>query len=143
MIITNLKELRTPCLPISSQDEVDSTVRILEESFSKLRGYGLAANQIGINKQVAIVRMEKCSLNLVNPLIVDKENKFMFQGETCFSFPGLRLDTDRYMDLVVESGLEGNRQRFIFTGFEAVVIQHEIDHLQGRTILDRKHRRRK
>jgi len=143
MIVTNIKELKKKCEPVISQDEVESIVKKLEETFTTLKGYGLAANQIGIDKQLAIVRMDKCILSLINPIIVFKENKYKFTGENCFSFPGLFIDTDRYEYVVVESGLGGDRRRFSFHGLEAAVIQHEIDHLMGITIRDRKHRSRK
>ena len=127
---------------VVSTDNVSEIITDLEDTFKELKGHGLAANQIGYNKQIAIVRMPTCNVNLINPEIISKEDKFIFHGETCFSFPGIPIDTDRYKHIIVEFGVPDDRKRVSIENLEAVVFQHEIDHLRGITILDRKHRRR-
>jgi len=111
-------------------------------------GIGLAANQVGIDAQVAVVNVRK-PLVLINPKIVKKENEIDYY-EGCLSFPGKGVRTRRYETVEVKTAQEeGN---WVFSGaqtgdplddkelrmLEAVCIQHEIDHLNGKVIMDRK-----
>jgi len=145
-IVTNLKLLRIPSTEVKSVDEVNSTIKELEETFKNLKeqgkdGFGLAAVQIGIYKQVSIVRMKDGhELNLINPKILVKELPVVF-SESCYSISGLIIKTDRYRYIQIENGLE-KREIIALSDLEAIVVQHEIDHMKGRTILDAKHRRK-
>ena len=111
-------------------------------------GIGLAANQVGIDAQVAVVNVRE-PLVLINPKIVKKENEIdYFEG--CLSYPGKGIHTRRYETVEVKT--EQEEGMWIFSGadtgdpldnkdlrmLEAVCIQHEIDHLNGVTIMDRK-----
>ncbi len=113
---------------------------ILEDSLDLKRGCGLSAIQIGIRLQVSIIRLPKCKLNLYNPKIIEKTSPFRFQKEGCLSFPGIHIDTRRYMDIVIENG---DGRKYVLNGLEACVTQHEIDHMKGITFLDRKWRKRR
>ena len=136
-----MKLLKQKCDPVT-EEELFSILGDLEDSFEDLkeRGYGLAAPQIGIMKQVAIIRAGGANVNLINPVIIKKENRTIFQKEGCLSFPGLFVDTDRYMEVLVETGIGDSRKQYYSYGIEAVIIQHEIDHLQGVLFLTKKHR---
>ena len=97
-------------------------------------GIGLAAPQIGVLKRVAIIRIPSTGyknlyVNLVNPEIVQKYDKAIFQNEGCLSFPGINKKTWRYQEIVVKNDIKP--YLFIATGLFAVCIQHEMDHLDG------------
>ena len=111
-------------------------------------GIGLAANQVGIDAQVAVVNVRE-PLVLINPKIVKKETEIdYFEG--CLSYPGKGIHTRRYETVEVKT--EQEEGMWVFSGadtgdpldnrdlrlLEAVCIQHEIDHLNGVTIMDRK-----
>ena len=120
-------------------------------------GIGLAANQVGIDAQVAVVNVIE-PLVLINPKIIRKENEIKYY-EGCLSFPKKGVNTTRYETIEVTSeGVEGS---MIFSGvetssegkgswetdnahdsnsrlLESVCIQHEIDHLNGLVCMDRK-----
>lgn len=101
-------------------------------------GIGLACPQIGIAKKMAIIRINgKPSFyaDLVNPIIEEKYDLGIFQGEGCLSFPNLAGNTMRYQEIKVINFL-GNPKKFIATGLPAVCIQHEIDHLNGIVLPD-------
>lgn len=119
---------------------IKSVIKELEESLDLDRGIGLTAIQIGIPKRISIIRMPKLKLDLINPILLEKYDRFRFQGEKCLSLPGLSIDTARYMDVVIKNG---DGRTLNFYGLEAVVISHELDHMNGLTILDRKWRRRR
>jgi peptide deformylase len=73
--------------------------------------------------------------------MIEHEGKQIF-SEGCLSLPGLGVQTDRWIDVLIENGFEGERKREYYNGFAAIIVQHEMDHLNGKTILDRKHRRK-
>lgn len=139
MIITDESLLRVECEPVLSS-EVDYLRSKLENAleWSERNGHpgvGLACPQIGIAKEMAIVRVDGIKLDLVNAKITNKYYQFEFDGEGCLSFPGRYERTLRYKEVVVEGNLV-QPYRFIATGFVAVVIQHEINHWQGILISD-------
>jgi len=139
-IITNEEELRKKN-DIIEVYEAKSIIEKLEIalSHSPRPGIGLAAPQIGIHKRVAIVRINGDdiieNIDLVNPVIVDQENGFMFSKEGCLSMPGINLNTRRFNEVCVKDDL--HPAGFITTGLVAIAIQHEIDHLDGILITDR------
>jgi len=122
-------------------------------------GIGLAANQVGIDAQVAVVNVIE-PLVLINPKIIHKEFEIDYY-EGCLSYPKQGIHTKRYRDIIVktaqsesgwyfsgvETGVDESRgsweverkkkdqeQRLL----ESICVQHEIDHLNGMTIHDRK-----
>jgi len=136
-IITDIDLLRsiTTLRPYSYDHK--TVIKVLELSLAKsdIPGVGLAAPQIGINTCIAIVRSSGHSFNLVNPIIVEKDKGFVNFGERCLSLPNTSINTQRYKEIFIKDDL--NPEGFVATGFEAVVIQHECDHLSGLLITDR------
>ena len=142
---------------------VEEGLVIAEELFQILNkrgdGIGLAANQVGIDAQVAVVNVIE-PLVLINPKIISKENEINYY-EGCLSFPKKGVNTKRYETIEVTSAnVEGS---MLFSGvetgetgkgswedkqknddnrnmrlLESICVQHEIDHLNGVTIMDRK-----
>lgn len=141
-IVIDRKELRIPCAAIFPGEDISEIIKDLEETFATLKGYGLAAPQIGIKKKVAIIRYGRTHIDLINPVITGKEDPFIHKGECCFSVGHgkIPIDTDRFNSIIFKNGID--EQCFASSNMEAVVIQHEIDHLNGLTILDRKHKRK-
>ena len=97
-------------------------------------GIGLAANQVGIDAQVDVVNVTE-PLVLINPQIVHKENEISY-FEGCLSYPKKGVNTKRYEIVEVKSDNVESTMRF--DGLESICVQHEIDHLNGKTIFDRK-----
>lgn len=111
--------------------------RLLEVLAQTRDGVGLAANQIGVNLSVCVVKVNK-PLVLINPKIVGKFGKTFFQ-EACLSFPGDYIVTERWTDIIVQE--DNYKKQLIFSfekdALECVCVQHEIDHLNGLTMFDR------
>lgn len=137
-IETDIRLLRHKSAEIEP-NEAQSIIKDLEDSLDLSRGIGLSAIQIGTPKRVGIIRMRNNKIDLINPKIIEKENKFKFEGEMCLSLPGLSIDTIRYYQIT----LENNGKQYVSVGLEACAIQHEIDHMNGLLIIDRKWQRRK
>jgi peptide deformylase len=117
--------------------EPECIIKILELSLKEsiTPGIGLAAPQIGINTNIAIVRTSRHSINLVNPIIVEKNKGFVNFGEGCLSLPGVAVNTQRYREVFVKDDLRP--EGFVVTGLAAIAVQHECDHLSGILITDR------
>ena len=94
------------------------------------RCVGMAANMIGVNKRVIVVAVGFGSMVLYNPVIVKKAGPYEAE-EGCLSLSGTRKTT-RFQTVEVEyRDAEWVKQRRVFTGHTAQIIQHEIDHTNG------------
>ena len=129
---------------------VEEGLEIATELFNILNerkdGIGLAANQVGIDASVAVLNVRE-PLILINPVITEQWDEIDYH-EGCLSYPNKGISTKRYKNIIiqtaqeesgwyfsgVETGKDDQEQRLL----EAVCVQHEIDHLMGKTIHDRK-----
>jgi len=143
MIITNNEELlRIKCEDVLPH-EVNDLISILESELNNANrlgkgGVGLAAPQIGIGKNIAIVRLDKyngLNLDLVNCKVEKSYDPATFRQEGCLSFPGRVEDTIRFQEVYIINNLVYPHS-FVATGFLAVVCQHEIDHLNSTLFMD-------
>ena len=123
---------------------VEEGYKIATELFQILNkrgdGIGLAANQVGIDAQVAVVNVKE-PIVLINPKIVNKEEEVRYY-EGCLSFPKKGCHTKRYKTIEVkvdniESNMTFGAGDTDTDLLESVCVQHEIDHLNGMRILDR------
>ena len=140
---------------------VEEGLEIATELFNILNerkdGIGLAANQVGIDASVAVLNVRE-PLILINPVITEQWDEIDYH-EGCLSYPNKGISTKRYKNIIIQtaqeesgwyfSGVEtGNEGKGTWEGakkhdqeqrlLEAVCVQHEIDHLMGKTIRDRK-----
>lgn len=94
---------------------------------------GMAANMIGVKKNIIIVNMGMMDVVMFNPVIVKKDTPYETE-EGCLSLVGVR-PTTRYQNIEVEYlDFAWNKKRMKLTGWTAQICQHEIDHLSGRII---------
>ena len=135
-IVTDLEILRASNGTVSLQEskQIINDLDIALQN-STMSGLGLAAPQIGINKRVAIVRAYGELINLVNPVIIEKEDGFINTNEGCLSIPGTFVNTQRYKEIFIKDDLHPDG--VVAVGDVAVVMQHEIDHLEGILMIDR------
>ncbi|MSR06728.1 MAG: peptide deformylase [Gemmatimonadetes bacterium] len=121
---------------------VDAAVRHLvddlRETMHAYRGVGLAANQVGLTRRVAVVETEPGDLlALIDPKIVESTGQ-IDDEEGCLSIPDLYGDVRRAARVVVETtAFDGQRVRVEALDLKSRAIQHEIDHLDGILFLDR------
>lgn len=101
-------------------------------------GVGLAANQVGIPKQLVVIDiLDQGLLELINPKIVEAEGKEA-EAEGCLSFPGIVGEVVRANKVTVEAlNREGKKIRVQGSGLFARALQHEIDHLEGKVFIDK------
>ena len=97
-------------------------------------GCGLASIQIGIPLCFSWIRFDNKEYTLLNPEIIFKRGKYTYHNEGCLSIPNNYVDTERYLE--IEYLNNGKKQRA--KGQKAVIIQHEIDHMNGILNIERK-----
>lgn len=94
---------------------------------------GMAANMIGVLKNIIVVNIGFANIAMFNPVIRKKSERFETE-EGCLSLTGVRKCT-RYREIEVEyQDMNFKKQRQKFSGWTAQIIQHECDHLEGRII---------
>ncbi len=119
-------------------EEELNLVREMIETMLENKGVGLAANQVGVSKSVFVaspsMRRENV-LALFNPKIVEKRG-WIEDVEGCLSLPGISAIVKRANTVVVEGlNINGEKQTIKATGLLARIIQHEVDHLNGKLFI--------
>lgn len=121
-------------------DEIRRLVDDLFETMRAAKGVGLASNQIGIARRVAVVDIgdeDPPPLVLINPRILERSDEEETAEEGCLSIPEIFGDVARPARVVVEAlDRDGRTYRVEAHGYKARAIQHEIDHLDGILFLD-------
>lgn len=130
--------LKTACAPAELGEDLSSLMALMERVCKKSRtGVGLAAPQVGVAKRVIFVycRDRRGTVRgrfLINPMIVKASESTEVEEEGCLSYPGVRKPIRRHRSVTVEYLDERRTPRSLESfGFEARVIQHEVDHLDG------------
>jgi peptide deformylase len=130
--------LREAAKPVERfDDELKAFLEDMWETMKENDGVGLAAPQVGVDRQIAVVQWQGKRYVLINPRVVYSEGKDIHE-EGCLSAPGVYEEVARPTRIVVEAqDEEGNAYRIEEEGFMARALAHEIDHLQGRLFFDR------
>ncbi len=131
--------LREVCPEVKEIDEsVEKLVRDLVDSLPRPGGAGLSANQLGVLKRVFVYEDQGEVRACINPRLVSVSEETGEDLEGCLSLPGVAVPVTRHLSLVLEClDLDGSPRRLEVEGWLARVFQHELDHLDGRLILDR------
>ena len=138
--------LRTPARPIPpaliAEPDFQALIDDMVETMHDARGVGLAAPQIGEDIQLFVYQAAgppEIPLHvIVNPLITPQARELVYDWEGCLSIPDLRGLVPRHPAIRIQ-GLdrEGHPLDYSAHGFEARIVQHEYDHLNGVVFLDR------
>ncbi|MDD5440134.1 MAG: peptide deformylase [Candidatus Omnitrophica bacterium] len=117
-------------------DSLRDTMRTMVTTMYSNQGIGLAATQVGIDLQIVVVDAGDGILKMINPVIVKRDGTDVMD-EGCLSVPQTVVRIKRAKVVTVEYLDEwGKRMCKTFEGLTARAIQHEIDHLNGRLIID-------
>ena len=118
-----------------SVDATEADKQVVTDLLDTLRAnldrcVGMAANMIGVRKNIIAVNMGFMNVAMFNPVIVKKSGAFETE-EGCLSLTGVRKTT-RYEEIEVEyEDMNFKKQHQKFSGWTAQIIQHECDHLEG------------
>jgi peptide deformylase len=117
-------------------DDVRRLIEDMLETMDAAKGIGLAANQVGVARRVAVVDVDGDRFAMIDPRIVETEGRATAE-EGCLSIPDVYADVTRPDRVVIEAlDADGNLYRKDASGLKARAIQHEIDHLDGILFLD-------
>ena len=140
-----IKILRKKAAKVSEiDDKIVGTIADMFETMRNASGIGLAANQIGLNKQIFVVDISPVEdyekykpIVMINPRITSKSDETISIEEGCLSIPDLRAEVIRPKSVFV-SFFDVNMKEHTIEADElfARVIQHEYDHLQGVLFID-------
>jgi peptide deformylase len=131
------KILRKKCLLVKAI--TDKERQIFDQMVAKMRehgGVGLAASQVGLNKQMLVVAWNNEIFRLANPKICKRQGKQAVE-EGCLSVPEVVVKVKRAKRIALRA-LNDKNEAISFAAEDvlAVILQHEIDHLKGRLIID-------
>ena len=136
------QDLRIKAKPVETfDDELKTLTDDMFETMHSVNGIGLAATQIGVAKQVAVIDIspEKNEpLVIVNPAVqILDPSKTEDYDEGCLSVPGFFEKISRPSDIkLTYQDLNGKKQEIKPEGLLTKVVQHELDHLNGRLFVD-------
>ena len=135
--------LRQPTNELENIDgDVQKMIDQMAATMYDAPGVGLAAIQVGWGKSVLIYDISTSEQGrslqvLINPRIVDQQGEVLSENEGCLSVPEFRADVKRYESIIVEGvNREGSPVKLEADGMLAIVLQHEIDHLNGKLFID-------
>jgi peptide deformylase len=131
--------LASQALPVTDID--GKIVRIVDEMFDTLydsdSGIGLAAPQVGIQRQIFVWDMDDEPMVVLNPVIVESDGEWVYD-EGCLSIPGLYVEMTRPKTVLMKGiDMNGNEVTIEADELEARLFQHELDHLNGVLMFDR------
>ena len=145
--------LKTPCLKTEiTQTEADELKQTLIDALTNYGGLGISATQLGIKKRACLIKFGDEELFLVNPQIIERSKDGFIFAEACLSIPSsfrkpvttiranmVKIQTDNLGELTFEINPEEDKNvgGVSVDTMKTVVVQHEIDHLDGLTIKDR------
>ena len=142
MAIRDVHVLGSPVLRQRAEEvaAVDDALRTLiddmYDTMAAFSGVGLAANQVGIARRVAVVNAEGQTITMINPRIVEADGREV-KEEGCLSIPEVYGEVTRPGRVVLEAlNEDGAPYRLDADGLVARAIQHEIDHLDGILFID-------
>jgi peptide deformylase len=135
--------LRRPAAPLNfdewSEEQLQETVRGMLWLQYHSFGVGIAAPQVGLSLQMAVIgRWREDPLVLINPTITWRSDEMLSDEEGCLSFPGYIASLDRPKSVTVAyTDVHGRSCELTADGLLARIIQHEVDHLHGTLYVDR------
>ena len=133
-----------------TKESAEELEAILYKAIDEYGGVGISANQLGIQKRACLIRVKDTSLFLLNPYIVKRNEEGFIFYEGCLSIPktiskpvktlrsnSVTVMTDNFGEMQFSINPEEDKDSVSLETLQTVVVQHEIDHLDGITIKDR------
>ena len=136
LIIAPNPILTQVCEPVADGEDVSGIIRDMMHILTNSKhGVGLAAPQAGHLRRIIIFKHpEKGFMPIINPVIGEYFGKDVTEVEGCLSYPGVHKRVKRSMGIIIDGDMEDGTKETgnIITTFSARIIQHEIDHLDGK-----------
>jgi peptide deformylase len=139
-----LAKIARPVLDHEFGDMLSTLLNDMTETMYIAPGVGLAAPQIGDSRRILVIdpgnnddESERMLFHIINPVITEHDEDMISYEESCLSVPEYYLNMKRYrrIKLQYKDGNGEQHERW-FEDFPAIVVQHEMDHLKGITLLE-------
>ena len=144
-IITDPKHLSKVCDPIDYKTSKQIANKMIMFMLSHKNigdnSVGLACNQLGLSGRIIIVKIKNKWVRFINPIISYKSDQTIITEESCLSVPNKSVKVERSKEITLYSEKGNNDGNYgwesNYTDMDAIIIQHEIDHLNGIIITDK------
>lgn len=142
MIITKIEQLHLKSLDVENGDNANRIIMALRHEMSQHpHAVGLAAPQIGLLNRVFIARLSTGYYSFVNPVVTVEDASLLPSVERCLSLPGISRTVERHYAVKITGHIgdwnnDVMMESLMVSGFDAYVVQHEMDHLDGILITD-------
>lgn len=133
-----------------TKESADELRQVLSDALDQYGGVGISANQLGIMKRACLIRIDDSELFLLNPYITHRNEEGFIFYEGCLSIPktikqpirtiranSVKVICDNLGELSFTINPDGDKDSVSLETMQTVVIQHEIDHLDGITVKER------
>ena len=123
----------------NDRENIEKLIQDMKDTLQSIGGLGLAANQIGRNESVCIVDLDGKILTLVNPTITNRSGDKKISVEGCLSLPDISAKVERDENISVKfinPDNEWSEEEIQVEFPNSVIIQHEVDHLEGKLMID-------
>ncbi len=132
------ERLKKISCPVLLTDEIRELIDNMRETMIDANGMGLAAPQVGNNVRVIVIKLSDESIQeMINPVIKWHSDDTCDMEEGCLSIPGKYIELTRPTKISVNfQDLSGKYKKWKLKSWEARVVQHEIDHLNGMLMTD-------
>lgn len=120
--------------------DLSALVSVMHVIMHDKKAYGIAAPQVGANVRVIIISPPgKEPLLMINPSVIKKWGSRLIGEEECLSFPGVKkkILRNKYIKVSYQD-VNGKRRQRKFNFYDARIVQHELDHLDGITLINNK-----
>ena len=144
-IIIDPKHLNKVCKPVDYKQSKQIANKMIMFMLSNKNindnSIGLACNQLGLDGRIIIVKIKNRWVYFINPIMCYKSAETIITDESCLSVPNKTIKVERSKTIMIIDDKSTNKNKWKngmkFTGMDAIVIQHEIDHLNGIIITDK------
>lgn len=135
----NVLTTKTKSSDIEDKENLNKLIQDMKDTLESVGGLGLAANQIGRNESVCLVRLDDNLITMVNPVITERSDEDKISIEGCLSIPDVSARIDRSETIKVKfinPDFDWQEQEIEVNFPNSVVVQHEVDHLDGVLMID-------
>ena len=141
-IITDIKHLNKYCKAVNykTSKQIANKMILFMLSHKNINdnSLGLACNQLGLDGRIIIIKMKNKWVQLINPIIDSKSKEKIITEESCLSVPNKSIKVERYKSIIITHDTNINNWEYFHPNpMDSIVIQHEIDHLNGIIITDK------
>lgn len=121
------------------KEDLEKLITDMKDTLQSIGGLGLAANQLGRNESVCLVRLGEQTITMVNPTITGRDGETKISIEGCLSLPDITAKVQRDEIITVKfinPDNEWQEEELRVEFPNSVVVQHEVDHLNGKMMVD-------